>query len=96
MDEVCIFIKSVCDAFNPDIYDGCRYIKFNEDEDLNALQLSNYIHSELKKNLGDDVYDIEDKIVRDHLTVMFTYKGFECEIWEKYNLKGNHYWAVSV
>ena len=96
MDEVCIFIKSICDVPNPEVYDGCRYIKFNDDEDLNTDELSEYIHSELIKNMGSDVSNIEDRIVRDNLNVIFSYKGFDCEISEKYNSKGRHYWVVSV
>jgi hypothetical protein len=97
MDKVCIFIRSACDNSNPKLYDLCQYIKLNEDEEnINPLKLFDYIQLQLKKDLGDDISNVKYTIINDHLSVDFFYKGFDCHIWQKNNLKGHHYWVVSV
>jgi hypothetical protein len=96
MDKVCDFIKSSCNNSNPNVYDLCQYIKINEDENISDLHLNDYVYSELKKNLGDDISNFTYEIVYDHLSFNFMYKDFDCNIWRKYNLKGHHYWIISV
>lgn len=99
MEEVSKFIKTVCNVENPDVYDGCRrYVKFtpDEDQDWTNVQLANYISSELKTHLRADVENIQDTVINDRVVVMFNYKGFTGEIWDRYNSKGHHCWGVSV
>jgi hypothetical protein len=98
MDEICIFIKSVCDIPNPIECDGCEYIEFSakEDNDWSNGELANYVSSELQTHLGADVGNIQDTIIDDRVIVNFTYNGFKGEIWETYNSRGYHYWVVSI
>lgn len=98
MDEVCIFIKSVCDIVNTNELDGCQYIEFNdcEDKDWTDVQLAYYITSELQTHLGADVSNIQDTVINDRVVVMFTYKGYRGEIWETYNSRDYHFWVVSI
>lgn len=94
MDEVCLCIKSVCD--NSEIYS--QYIDFKSFEDKDwkdTTELTDYISSELKKNLGVDVVNIKDISNDDKAIVQFSYKGSVGEIWETYNTRGYHYWVVS-
>ena len=99
MDEVCSFIKSVCDILMPKIGNSCEYIEFNYWENSNDWsneQEAAYISSELQNHLGADVANIHYTRFDNRVVVMFTYKGFVGEVWETYNSRDYHFWVVSI
>ena len=99
MDEVCSFIKSVCDIPTPKVLNSCEYIEFNYWEDSNDWsneQEAAYIASELQKHQGSDVANIRDTRIDNRVVVMFTYKGFVGEVWETYNSRDYHFWVVAI
>jgi len=97
MDEVCKYIKSVCDITQIDYYDT-PYIDFDNSEDIDwkTEDFIGYICNKLKFHLGEDVSDITSKIVDERVSVMFVYKGFSGVISETYNSRDYHFWVVSI
>ncbi len=93
MDEVCKYIKSVCD----DGYEDTPYFEFDyaEDIDWKMDDFISYICDKLKYHLGSDLSSVSSSIDDGRVSVMFAYKGTECVVYETYNSRSYHYWVVS-
>jgi hypothetical protein len=100
MDEVCKYIKSVCDitTLDEDYLDDHPYIEFDYSEDIDwkTEDFINYICEKLKFHLGADVSSITSSIEDERVSVMFAYKGFSGVVWETYNSRNYHYWVVNI
>jgi hypothetical protein len=100
MDEICNCVKTACDVEDFEKSDGCcEYIEFKaceEEQDWTDAQLADYVRSELKTHLGDDVANIDDVVIHGKIIIRFSYKGHWGEIWETYNSRGYHYWVISI
>jgi hypothetical protein len=99
MDEVCTFIKTVCDiAEGSTKEENTDYIEFNafEEQDWTNDQYIDYVQSQLKMHLGDKVSNLSHLVEDGDITFKFSYGGYNGEIREASNSRGYHFWLVSI
>jgi hypothetical protein len=99
MDEVCTFIKTVCDDVEGSTKEkNINYIEFHgyEEQDWTNEQFINYVQLQLMSHLGTKVSNLSHLEEDDDITFKFSYDGYDGEIWEASNSRGYHYWVVSI
>lgn len=99
MDEVCTFIKTVCDNVEGSTKkDNFNYIEFDacEEQDWTNEQYIDYVQSQLMIHLGAKVSNLSHLVEDGDITFKFSYGGYNGEIREASNSRGYHFWRVSI
>lgn len=99
MDEVCTFIKTVCDAVDGSTKEeNTDYIEFHdcEEQDWTNEQYIDYVQSQLMIHLGAKVSNLSHLVEDGDITFKFSYGGYNGEIREASNSRGYHFWRVSI